>query len=465
MPIQQMLLGAGSSAAVPNYAINFDSTASARLDCAAENTLSLGTDQFTIEFWMYLINGKVSYQRIFQLDGPTVNSYTNNLQIVAVPSTNGTVPNALNTWAYGSGGGDVDLVGTTNLINGWHHIAVVRNSSNTLIQFVDGVNEGSTTSTKNFNPNSGSPRLRFGAYLGNNATLSFEGKISNCRVTIGQALYGPSNFSPPTSALDTTSQGATASNVEFLALNGAATTDKTVGPTITATGSVSVVDGPFPKTYGYSVYFDGSDWLSISDHSDFTFGTSDFTIECWYKANASSGLSNSFDYIFASGWPIQLAHTDNGGSKITFYAKDSDNGGSGTYFIDDLNTGSNSITAGQWYHVAVTRSSSSYRIFLDGVLKDTQTSSTSSPAPGMATEIGRFPESPHYYAAGTISNFRYIKGTALYTSGFTAPTAPLTAITNTKLLCCNTQGSATGGTHSMSSITNNGAVATSANPF
>ena len=33
-----------------------------------------------------------------------------------------------------------------------------------------------------------------------------------------------------------------------------------------------------------------------------------------------------------------------------------------------------------------------------------------------------------------IADFRVVKGTAVYTAEFTPPTAPLTAITNTKLL-------------------------------
>ena len=41
-----------------------------------------------------------------------------------------------------------------------------------------------------------------------------------------------------------------------------------------------------------------------------------------------------------------------------------------------------------------------------------------------------------------MSNVRVVKGTGLYTSDFTPPTSPLTNITNTKLLCCQSNKSA-----------------------
>ena len=67
---------------------------------------------------------------------------------------------------------------------------------------------------------------------------------------------------------------------------------------------------------------------------------------------------------------------------------------------------------------------------------------------------------------GAVSNFRVIKGTALYTSRFTPPAAPLTNVTNTKLLFCQSNTSATESCCNSGSITANGdAAATTFNPF
>ena len=68
--------------------------------------------------------------------------------------------------------------------------------------------------------------------------------------------------------------------------------------------------------------------------------------------------------------------------------------------------------------------------------------------------------------SGFISNIRILKGTALYTSNFTPPTRTLTNVTNTKLLCCQSNTSATAAAVTPGSITANGnAAATNFNPF
>ena len=92
---------------------------------------------------------------------------------------------------------------------------------------------------------------------------------------------------------------------------------------------------------------------------------------------------------------------------------------------------------GAWFHVALTRSGSSLRCFVNGTqigttqtMSGTVTRSTANPL-----TVGGGP-----YAAtstnGYLSNVRIVNGTAVYTSNFTVPTTPLTAITNTSLLTC-----------------------------
>jgi len=60
---------------------------------------------------------------------------------------------------------------------------------------------------------------------------------------------------------------------------------------------------------------------------------------------------------------------------------------------------------------------------------------------------------------GYISNFRIVDGTALYTSDFTVPTKPLTAITNTTLLTCQGNTIADASSSALSITANGNAAA------
>mgnify|MGYP001208698895 CR=1 FL=1 len=179
-----------------------------------------------------------------------------------------------------------------------------------------------------------------------------------------------------------------------------------------------------------SVYVDGSgDWLSTGSSSDFTMGTGDFTIECWARfddytnrgvfqiSDSSNGLSSAGGG--GAGGSIAFAHN---GSNWHIY-------GAGSSY----NT-PHARTAGSWYHIAYTRSSGVSRCFVNGTKTHEFTDTYN--YNGTHVAIGGY-YNTSYLMKGEISNFRIIKGTALYTSSFKVPTEPLTNITNTKLLCCN----------------------------
>ena len=101
---------------------------------------------------------------------------------------------------------------------------------------------------------------------------------------------------------------------------------------------------------------------------------------------------------------------------------------------DVCRTAYKSATVGRWQYVTITRSSNSVRIFIDGLLKNTATDSTTYGNQLGVMRLGGYSRN-NGMVDGHISNLRIIKGTALYTSDFTPPTEPLTNVTGTSLLC------------------------------
>ena len=88
------------------------------------------------------------------------------------------------------------------------------------------------------------------------------------------------------------------------------------------------------------------------------------------------------------------------------------------------------LSKNRWHHVAACRSGNTIRMFVDGVMYGSGT--TINVDIKNSTDplwIGRVVDG---YWNKHISNARVVNGTALYTSNFTPPSAPLTEVTNTK---------------------------------
>ena len=95
---------------------------------------------------------------------------------------------------------------------------------------------------------------------------------------------------------------------------------------------------------------------------------------------------------------------------------------------------------GDWHHIAVARSGSTIKAFVNGneEISHSYSSAIDFCNGGFAvigiTDRNDYPGD--YDLKGFISNLRLIKGTALYTSAFTPPTSELTIVDGTVLLCC-----------------------------
>ena len=199
-----------------------------------------------------------------------------------------------------------------------------------------------------------------------------------------------------------------------------------------------------------SVEFDGSsDYLSLGPHSDLALGTGDFTIEFWMK------MSTKQYTIFFDMRPSPA--TTQGLYPCIYYNANSSSLKYSTNSADQI-TGPD-LVAGQWYHVALSRSGTSTKMFLNG----TQVGSTYTDSHDYLngdTTIGCRADTTTGDLDGYMSNVRVVKGTALYTTSFRPPTQPLTNVTNTKLLCCN-NSSTTGSTVTPGTITATGTVTAS----
>ena len=191
--------------------------------------------------------------------------------------------------------------------------------------------------------------------------------------------------------------------------------------TITRNGNVTQGSA---TPYGslWSNYFDGSgDYLTAPTNSAFAFGTGDFTVEMWVNPSISDGTVRA---IFDG-----RTGTIGSAGGIGIYAV------SGAIRVDTNIAGvlsGGSAPANVWSHVAVTRASGTLRLFVNGSLAATST--TSYNLTDGNCSIGSYNGTQYY--TGYISNIRLVKGTAVYTSAFTPFAVPLTAISGTSLLTC-----------------------------
>jgi hypothetical protein len=386
-----------------NWSNYFDGTGD-YLTAPLNTAINLGTGDFTFECWAYA-SASVGNSSIFE--------GTNNG--LSITFNSGKVAIAQSGVAY-------LITDASNFtINQWVHIAASR-SGTSLSLFVNGTRVGNATNSTNFVTSS---ENRIGRDAG---STYFNGYISNLRIVKGTAVYSPSSTTitvptTPLTAITNTSLLTCADN-RFI-------DDSTNNFTITRNGDVSVQRfSPFSPTSAYSTsviggsgYFDGVvDSLTMSSNAAFGYGTGDFTIELWLYLN-STAIQTVFSNLSSDTSTNPHLYIS---TTIRYFTASA-----------DRITGA-TLSTGQWYHIALCRSSGSTRLFING----TQSGSTYTDSNNYGTSaplgIGTYWSGGSPVTSSTVNGYiadtRVLKGTALYTTTFTPPTAPLTAVTNTQLL-------------------------------
>jgi hypothetical protein len=411
------------------YAVSFDGNGD-YLQTQSSSELAFGSSNFTIECWVNVAS--LASQRTIVDFRPADD---NGAYLFWAVTSTGAVNVYVNT-------GD-RITSSTGAIqtNTWYHVAISRSGSSTKL-FINGSQVGSTwTDTTNYLI--GRPRIGQGNFASFPETMN--GYVSNLRVVKGTALY-TSNFTVPTAPLTAisgtsllTCQSATivdnSSNNFTITANGnaAAIATTTLYPAITRNGNTTQgTFTPFSAEAGkWSNYFDGTgDYLTVPDNAAWDFGTGDFTVECWVNFGSLStrqSLISTYQTGGSNGWVLQRGDpSDN--TKLNFGWGDA----------ELAKSASLSWSVNEWYHIAVSRSGTSLKLFRNGVEVASVTNSTNITGSTVGPSIGALLVSGSYIQnfTGYISNMRVVKGTAVYTSAFTPPTTPLTAITNTSLLTC-----------------------------
>ena len=419
--------GTGDYLSVPsNAAFNFES------------------GNFTIETWINIQArpGSGVYPGIVSSRTGFTTSHAWSLYLSG--DSNGAV--TLNVSTSGGAPNLVIEIVSNPVLGTWYHVAVSR-VGNIIYTSRDGV----VTSTAYSNSiHSSSSTLNIGRLESGSTTNAFTGHISNLRIVKGTGLY-TANFTPPVAPLRPIAGTSLLTCCDNRLID-----DSANNFAVTRTGDVRVEKfNPFGiqtamTPLSHSAFFDGTDdFLTGPSNAAFAFGTEDFTIEAW--VNTTTLNSVVFDNRTVNEPGVFFIHQTTG--RIGYFDPT----------VTSISGSTTNCANGSWNHLAWCRSGSTFRMFVNGgqEYSGTLTSNFGTTRPA---RIGSSFENTAPFN-GCISNLRIVKGTAVYTTNFTPPTQPLTAVANTSLLTCQSPTFVDNSTNRFAITANGNAQPLPVNPF
>ena len=354
-----------------------------------------GTSQFTIEFWINHFGSSGIAAGIYGQNG--ISFATNGWWQVRFMDAIGKIGIIMR-----NGGALYSIAPSTALVasNTWTHVAIVRDSSNLISIYYNGVSVASATNTQDI-----------GAGTTNTLYFSTDGfenrpmtaRYRDFRVVKGTAVY-TSNFTPPTTPLSLTSN-----TTLLLSGNTGAFFDySSYFNPVTNTSTNAVISTQQAKFSVQSVNFTPSGYLASVSAPQLVYGTGDFTLEGWVYRTTSGAIHSLLakGTSGTSGWLLQVNASD----QLVWYSGST-----------ALRTSTTTIPANTWVYFAICRSGTTGYMFINGTQEgatftDTRDYNDNTPFLTGADRAGV------NGLAGYLDNIRSTFGVARYTSSFSAPT-------------------------------------------
>jgi hypothetical protein len=281
-------------------------------------------------------------------------------------------------------------------------------------------------------PGNGTNGAQNNSFLDSGNPAEFTASISGTTMTVSAVASGTIKVgvgisgSGVTAGTTITALGTGSGGVGTYTVSASQTVSST---TITSTGFPITRNGnttqgtfsPFSQT-GWGNYFGGSgNYLKVADGTALDL-PGDFTLEGWFYFSSLSSNNGIIGYgsEAASQNGFSLYWAASTVNKLRIYS----NGAT-------LLTGTTTLSANTWNHIAVVRSgsgSNNLTVYVNGAVDQTATTTTSfTGVAALGMGIGINYDGTFYNPfTGYASNVRLVKGQALATGAFTPPTSPVT---------------------------------------
>jgi hypothetical protein len=314
--------------------------------------MTLGTNDHTIEFWIYPDGTQAQYSVPWYYNGSIVYYFSvgsdaggNMFLLVGGGSP----------WSVNISIGNTEYL---KILNNWTHVVITR-SGTAFRLFLNGILRGHATSSISITAQTSAFSIGWDL---TNATTYYKGWLSNFRVINGSiptayqtasTTTGTTIFTPPTSV-----PAFEANTVMVMNFTNGGIVDASGRHTFETVGDAKISNVQSKFGLG-SLYFDGTgDYLKGQVLPQYAFGTGDFTFECWiymnsYNATSGSqlfgghvfGVSADYIWFIDSTGKIGLQITSSTSGRI-------------------ISTSSVPLTT--WTHIAVVRSNGTITPYING---------------------------------------------------------------------------------------------------